>query len=344
MTDTGAPPVSSFLTGAIAGAIDALAAPPEAFAAGVSGGVDSAMLAVHAALFARVRGIAFHIFHVHHGLQGPATQWQAQVHDLAQALGVPCHSLRVRVDPASGKGVEAAARDVRYAAFDEMARLTGVRCVLLAHHREDQAETVLLRLLRGAGPTGLAAMAAVSQRAGLTYVRPWLRVPRVRILAAARDYAAYAGWQPVWDPTNHDDRYTRAAVRERLVPILDARWPGWQNTLLRHARLSAQAREVLDEVARQDLAGLDRADGGASFSLAAWRRLSPARQALVLRCWLRGLGQNMPSEARLDDIARQLRGLHALGHDRAMRVKHGNTYVCCCSGRVFLDRGAREKS
>src|SRR3546814_3114638 len=113
--------------------------------------------------------------------------------------------------------MEAAARDARYAAFRQLADQCGVQAVLLAHHRNDQAETVLLRLLRGAGPTGLAAMAPVMQRQGLTYLRPWLGVDRERILSAARDYTRLTGWEPVHDPTNRDDKYTRAAVRERLV-------------------------------------------------------------------------------------------------------------------------------
>src|SRR3546814_2209002 len=94
---------------------------------------------------------------------------------------------------------------------------------------------------------------------------------------------------------------------ERLVPDLDERWPGWQATLLRHARLSAQARDVLDEVAAQDMSGLDCSADGLSFSLQAWRLLAPARQALVLRYWLARQGLRMPTQARLDDIMRQLR-------------------------------------
>src|SRR3546814_1173227 len=233
--------------------------------------------------------------------------------------------------------MEAAARDARYAAFRQLADQCGVQAVLLAHHRNDQAETVLLRLLRGAGPTGLAAMAPVMQRQGLTYLRPWLGVDRERILSAARDYTRLTGWEPVHDPTNRDDKYTRAAVRERLVPDLDERLPGWQATLLRHARLSAQARDVLDEVAAQVMSGLDCSADGLSFSLQAWRLLAPARQALVLRYWLARQGLRMPTQARLDDIMRQLRGLHALGHDRGMRVKHGAVWVRCKAGRVFLE-------
>lgn len=333
------------LTGPISLALANLPKSVESVAVAVSGGADSAMLAVHAAAVAAtatttaVRGKCpqLHVFHVHHGLQQVSGQWQAHVHDLALALRLPCHSLCVQVGATAKTGIEAAARDARYAAFAQLAAQTGVQAILLAHHRNDQAETVLLRLLRGAGPTGLAAMAPAMQRNGLLFLRPWLNVARARILAAAQGYALETGWAPVDDPTNHDDHYTRAAVRNRLVPELDARWPGWQGTLLRHARLSAQSREVLDEVAAQDLAGLDCADHGSSFSLAAWRLLSPARQALALRYWLAQQGLRMPTQARLDDIMRQLRGLHAMGHDRNMQVKHGAVWVGCRKGRVYID-------
>jgi tRNA(Ile)-lysidine synthase len=313
----------------------------ESVAVGVSGGADSAMLAVHAAsavgALARSRRLNLHVFHIHHGLQPVSSQWQAHVHDLALALRLPCHSRCVQVGETAKTGIEAAARDARYAAFQRLAAQTGVQAIMLAHHRNDQAETVLLRLLRGAGPTGLAAMAPEMTRDRLLFLRPWLDVARECILAAADRYAASTGWAPVNDPTNRDDDYTRAAVRNRLAPELDTRWPGWRGTLVRHARLSAQTRDVLDEVAAHDLSGLDCDADDFSFSLAAWRLLSPARQALVLRYWLARQGLLMPSQARLDDMMRQLRGLHALGHDRHMRVKHGAVWVCCRKGRVCVD-------
>jgi len=319
---------------------DALAGLPESpgrIAVGLSGGADSAMLAVHAALHARRHGIELHCFHVHHGLQAPADRWQAHAHDLAQSLELPCHSLTVSVDLGAGSGIESAARDARYKAFGQLAALAGVEHVLLAHHRNDQAETVLLRLLRGAGPTGLAAMAPVVRRGGLTYLRPWLDIERAAILEQARAFQKISAWEPVQDPTNADDRYTRAAVRERLAPELDRRWPGWQGALARHARQGAEVSEILDDVARQDFEGLDPGADGRDFSLAAWRLLSRPRQALVLRYWLAQLGQRMPTDARLQDLMRQMRGLHALGHDRQMRVRHGQASIRCAKGRVFLD-------
>lgn len=334
--DFGSPP----LLKAIAAAVAALPKAPRRIGIGLSGGTDSAMLAVHAALYARRAGIELHCFHVHHGLQAPADGWQARVHDLAQMLQIPCHSRFVQVDVSGGSGMESAARDMRYAALQELADQAGLSHVLLAHHQNDQAETVLLRLLRGAGPTGLAAMAPVMQRQGLSYIRPWLDVSRALIVQQAEHFASLTGWAPVSDPSNADDQYTRAALRERLAPALTARWPGWQGILARHARQSAEIAEVLHELAEQDFAGLEPSADTCSFSLAAWRELSSSRQALALRYWLARQGLRMPTEARLQDLMRQLRGLHALGHDRHMQVKHGQVWIRCAKGRVFIDTSA----
>lgn len=322
---------------AIGGALDGLPQVPVRFAVAISGGADSAMLAAHAALVAQQRDIELHCFHVHHGLQSHADAWQTHVHDLGQLLHVACHSVCIKVNDAGRDGIESAARDARYAALAGLSEHVGVNTIMLAHHRDDQAETVLLRLLRGAGPTGLSAMAPESLRQGVRYLRPLLDIDRFHILEQAERFSQLTGWRPVHDPTNKDDAYTRAAVRERLAPHLNERWPGWQGVLARHARQSAEAAQVLDEVAGLDFAGLEPDDVARSFSLAAWRRLSTPRQTLVLRYWLAQAGLRMPSDARLHDLMRQMRGLHALGHDRQMRVKHGGHYVCCTRGRVFLE-------
>lgn len=305
-------------------------------AAAVSGGADSAMLALAAAHAASGLGLDLVLFHIHHGLQTQADDWSAHVEALGRLLGVPVRQARVRVPGDTGKGIEAAARQARYEALAGLARQAGAGHILLAHHQDDQAETVLLRLLRGTGLEGMAAMAACTRRDGLCYLRPWLAVPRAAIRQAAAEFADARGWQPVEDPTNTDARYTRAAVRAQLKPVLDARWPGWQAIVARHARHMAEAAEVLAEVAQADLAALDFAQRDASFSLAAWRGLSPARQAHVLRYWLAGQGLPMPSDARLAELARQLRQLHALGHDRNLRMPHAGRVIACVGGRVLL--------
>ncbi|MYN13389.1 tRNA lysidine(34) synthetase TilS [Pusillimonas sp. TS35] len=336
-------PASGPLLRAIASALDGLAqgsAVNASIAVALSGGADSAMLAAHAARVARQRGLALHCLHVHHGLQASADDWQEHAHTLARLLGLSCHTCYVRIEAAASRsdGIESAARDARYAALAGLAHALGIQHVLLAHHLDDQAETVLLRLLRGAGPTGLAAMAPLTVRDGITYARPWLDIRRDLILAQAGAFARHTGWKPVQDPTNVDEHYTRAAVRERLAPALNDRWPGWQGALARHARQSAELRDILDEVAAQDFATLAPSADGTDFSLAAWRLLSAPRQALVLRHWLAGLGLRMPTDARLRDLMRQLRQLHALGHDRQMQVKHGDYLIVCKRGRVGVER------
>lgn len=302
----------------------------------LSGGADSAMLAVHAAAHARRQGLALHCLHIHHGLQSAAGHWRDRARDLAASLGLDWQERQVVVDLAQGDGLESAARTARYGALIGMAQTLALDAVLLAHHRDDQAETVLLRLLRGAGPEGLAAMRPLAQREGVTFLRPWLEMPRARILDAADRYAQAQGWHAVQDPTNLQDDYTRGAVRARLTPQLNQRWPGWQAALARHARQSAELADVLAEVAAQDFAGLAPGADGLSFSLAAWRGLSPARQAMALRYWLAQAGLRMPSDARLQELMRQMRQLHALGHDRSLRLRHDGRLIGCVRGRMLL--------
>lgn len=330
-------PVSPELASALRRALQALPQPPARFAVAVSGGADSAMLALHAAAVARETGAGVVLLHVHHGLQDAADGWRDQVEALADLLGLPLRQARVAVATAGGQGIEAAARDARYAALARLAAEEGVGLILLAHHRNDQAETVLLRLLRGTGLGGMAAMAPLTSRDGLAYLRPWLEQDRETILRAARQFAGATCWHAVQDPTNADPRYTRAALRELLAPVLDARWPGWRAIVARHARHVAQANEILDEVAREDFAALEPGPDGASFSLAAWRRLSPARQVHVLRHWLERNGARMPTEARMNDLLRQLRGLHSLGHDRQLRVEQAGHLIRCHRGRVWVE-------
>lgn len=318
-------------------ALQQITAPFEAqrFAVACSGGVDSAMLALHVAVWAQQQGHTVHLFHVHHGLQQRAEGWLQQVHTLAQYLGVACHTQRVTVNLSAGDGMEAAARDARYEALASLAAFTGVQYIFLGHHQDDQAETVLLRLLRGAGPTGMGAMRAVMQRDGIQYLRPLLGIPRAQLIAVAEHFERDFDWQPVWDPTNIQDDYTRGALRDRLVPHLNQRWVGWQRVLARHAQQSQEAAEILDEVATADLATLDvQADN--SFSLAMWRELSAARQSVVLRHWLAEQGLKMPTQARLQDMLRQLRQLHALGFDRHMQIRHDGVMVCAHRGRVYI--------
>lgn len=295
------------------------------------------MLAAHAAAIVTDSATDVFLFHVHHGLQDAADGWAEHVLALGRLVGLPVYTAHAQVDLSAGTGIEAAARDARYAALAELAHEHDVQHILLAHHQNDQAETVLLRLLRGTGPDGMAAMAQATERGGVTYHRPWLGLGRDHILQAAHAFALQHDWHPVQDPTNADPRYTRAAVRELLSPTLTARWPGWQARLASHARLAAETTSILQGVAKADFATLEASPDNKNFSLVRWRDVPAERQSLVLRYWLGLNGVPMPTEARLSDLLRQLRKLHNFGHDRQMQVGHGKHWIRCHKARVWIE-------
>jgi tRNA(Ile)-lysidine synthase len=286
-----------------------------AVAVALSGGTDSVALALVAAQVCVQRGQALYFFHIHHGLLSEADAWAEHVAVLARALAVPLVVRHVQVDLGQGLGTEASAREARYQALGALALEHQVAALLLAHHQQDQAETVLLRLL------------------------PWLDIERAELVAIAQEFADRTGWQAVQDPSNADPHYKRGAFRTELLPVLESHWPAWRQTLVRHARQAAEVTEILGEVAALDWLTLEPDTSGRSFSLKAWRDLSSARQALVLRYWLEQQQVAMPGERRLADLMRQLRQLHALGHDRELLWQHGSHAVRCLRGRVSLSSG-----
>ena len=314
-------------------------APQAPVAVALSGGADSVALALVAAEHCASTARPLLFFHVHHGLMSQADAWVEHLQNFSQDLNIPLHVRHVQVDLAAGLGVEGAARDARYTALAQLCLEHGVAALLLAHHRQDQAETVLLRLLRGSGVAGLAAMQSEAQREGMRLLRPWLDVDRAELLAVAHAYEQRTGWAAVQDPSNTDPKYARGALRHALTPVLNTYFPAWRQTLVRHARQAGEVNEVLAEVAALDLAALDVNPEDQSFSLLHWRALSPARQALVVRHWLQGQGVAMPGERRLAELLRQLRQLHALGHDRELLWQHGAVVVRCKQGRVVLSSG-----
>jgi tRNA(Ile)-lysidine synthase len=326
----------------VAAIADCLDAQPglERIAVGLSGGPDSAALAICGAKLARQKKIDLHFFHVHHGLHVLADQWLASAADLAQRLGSTLTTQKVTVDLTLGLGVEAAARQARHAALLQMSHTHGVSALLLAHHMQDQAETVLLRLLRGAGVMGLGAMKSVTPQGDVLFLRPWLDIDREDILAFIHAFSASTGWQPVDDPSNRDEALGRGALRERVIPALSGRWPAWHRTLSRHAQQAAEAEQLLSEFGQQLLQTVVATSlpMGKSYAidLLSWRSLSQAQQALVLRTWLAQAGVPMPTQARLGDLMRQLRQLHALGHDRALQWQHGASVIYCVRGRIEL--------
>jgi len=219
-----------------------------------SAGMDSSTLLACAARSARLRECGLRALHVHHGLHADADAWAAHAVAYAAQLDVPCEVLRVRVD-ARGQGIEAAARSARHAAFQQV--LTPDACMLLAHHQEDQAETLLLRVLRGAAVDGLGAMRARRAFGLGTLLRPWLDQPRARLAKVA----ALLNLRWIEDPANADLRHDRCYLRQQVWPLLVHRFPALGARL---ARLAEHAASVSDELEQAAQATLTRLAGPAN--------------------------------------------------------------------------------
>jgi tRNA(Ile)-lysidine synthase len=302
-----------------------------------SGGLDSSVL-LDAAV--RVAGASRCIaLHVHHGLSPNADAWLAHCEATARTLGVAFDARRVEVARDSASGTEAAARDARYRALDAMCSAHGAPSLWLAQHADDQAETVLLQLLRGAGLAGLAAMAPVLTTAGaVARVRPLLGLLRAQL----EQYANLYGLQWVEDESNADTRYARNALRHQVMPALAAHFPGFRDALARTAAHAASAQQLLDELAQIDLHDASRDDGRA-LSLDALVALDDARALNLLRYWMRSLGFPAASAARLADALRQLRDVREEGGDHALGIDHAARRLRSYRGLVFWEEqtGAR---
>lgn len=298
-------------------ALDAFS-PALPLAIALSGGADSTALLTACA--ARWPGQVAAI-HVHHGLQPAADGFASHCEALCASLSVPLAVCRVDARHASGQSPEAAARDARYAAL-AAAVAAGIgplvcRSVALAQHADDQVETVLLALSRGAGLPGLAAMPAHWEQGGIQYHRPLLAVPG----AALRAWLAAHGTGFVEDPTNADTAFTRNRIRLRLLPVLEQSFPAFRETFARTARHAAQAQEVLEELAREDHA---RVADGTGLSIASLRGLTRARQANLLRHWLRTTHRVVPQAAQLDELLDQLEACSTRGHRIHIKIGSGH--------------------
>jgi tRNA(Ile)-lysidine synthase len=293
------------------------------FAVGLSGGADSAALL---AAMSGLRDLPLRALHVDHGLQAAAAEFREACGELCRRLGVPLTVLPVVVPTPAGVSVEAAARTARYAAL--ALSLRAGECLLTAHHREDQAETLLLQTLRGAGLRGLAAMPLCRPLGAGWHLRPVLDVPQHELLALAATGSASAA--AASDPMNDDLRFDRVYLRRRLWPLIEPRWPGAGAALSRTARHVAEAQELLDRTAGAELA---RLRDGTALSLPRLRALEAADRINALRYWLREAGAEPPSTARLNEALRQL--LEA-DEDHLPAVVWGDYALRRYRDRVFL--------
>jgi tRNA(Ile)-lysidine synthase len=264
-----------------------------------SGGRDSVALLHAAARACETLGTRVVALHVHHGLMAEADRWAADLADLCARWNVAFACERLAGAPAAAESVEAWARRERYAALGRMARAAGAGIVLLGHHAHDQAETVLLQALRGAGPAGLAAMPRIVERDGLTWARPWLARTGAEIAA----YVAPLGVEVACDPSNADPRFARSRLRRDVMPAMRGAFPAADAALAAVARRAAEARAVLDEVAEEDLARIGADD---DLPIGAWQALSPARRANALRAWLKQVLRGGATQTLVDRLLREV--------------------------------------
>jgi tRNA(Ile)-lysidine synthase len=265
----------------------------------ISGGADSACLltALKELVPAPCGDLPVRALHVDHGLQSAAGDLRRAGEALCRRLQVPLTVVPVRVERAAGVSLEAAARDARYAGLAR--QFAAGECLLTAHHAEDQAQTLLLQLLRGAGLKGMAAMPRCRAFHGGWHLRPLLEVAQRELL----EYGRHAGVTAVLDPMNLDLRFDRVYLRERLWPLLVARWPGAALTVSRTARHAADAQALLDQAAARAILPLRDGD---SLSVTGLRSLDAAAQRNALRHWIAESAVAPPSTARLSEALRQI--------------------------------------
>lgn len=263
-----------------------------------SGGVDSHVLLHCCAAIPQLKDKLTAVY-VHHGLQAEAEDWAKHCEKTAQDLGVEFVTLRVNAKAALGESPEEAARNARYAALKSLIKVDDV--LLLAQHREDQLETVLLQLFRGSGLRGLSGMPESTAFGGGIMLRPLLNMPK----QAINDYAKLHQLSWVDDPSNQSNDYDRNFLRNAVVPLLKQRWPVIDKTVARSAMHCADAQVLVEEVADELFAAVfNPADKTLSISRLSEHQLHP--QQLIIRHWFRYMGLKMPAQAFVGRILSQV--------------------------------------
>ncbi|TVP89509.1 MAG: tRNA lysidine(34) synthetase TilS [Pseudomonadaceae bacterium] len=296
---------------------------------GLSGGADS-MALLHALTTLRAQLPPLRAIHIHHGLHPDADSWATFCARACAEHNIPLHCERVAFNAQSN--IEQSARDARYAVF---ARLLAVGDVmLLAHHRDDQLETLALRLLRGTGLRGLAGMPLRRPLGRGELFRPLLAFSRSDV----QQWLDAQGVSWIEDPANTDPRFARSWLRHQGLPALTCQWPQAPASLLRVAEHAAEANHLLDELAAADLVSLQQVSGDpwlASFTalaLSGLQQLSPARQRNLLRYWLQQQGCRLPDQRHLLALQEQL----AAAHDRQVCWQLPDARLQIAAGGIWL--------
>ncbi len=260
-----------------------------------SGGLDSHVLFFLSDLLRSELAIKLHAIHINHGLSLNSMTWASHCKQVCKEKNIDFieHTIRLELNP--GESLEEAAREKRYAFFAEC--LGEGDILLTAHHQEDQAETVLLQLLRGAGLKGLAAMPVIKPFARGFHCRPFLTFPRAMLQQIAQDH------QLRWidDESNNNIQFSRNFIRHEILPILKKRWPSATTTMARSAKHCAESQELLEEFTTE-LCSITKGTRDNTLSVAHLQRLSSQKQRFVLRAWIRGLGYPLPNLKKMSVI------------------------------------------
>lgn len=312
---------SAALAAAVSSCLERHVEPGQHVVVGFSGGVDSISLlhALATGPFADGKLAGLSALHVHHAISPNADSWEVFCRQYCDRMNIGFASLRVDVPRGTRDGLEGAARRVRHAAL----ATSDADWIALAHHRNDQAETVLFNLLRGSGVAGAAAMPERSGR----ILRPLLFVGRDEI----EHYARQHGIEWIEDESNADVRHTRNFMRQRIFPELEQRFPAASRNLAAAAARFAETQVLLDDLARLDLGN----ETGFPLRVEDFAALGEARARNLLRYLLGRHGVQIPSEARLREAARQMQ---AAGEDKHPSVKLGEHLLRRRRGRIYLER------
>jgi len=261
-----------------------------------SGGVDSLVLlhACHLLVQENIK-LNLHVIHINHGLSLHAEEWQTQVEKICHAWQIPFYAEKIKINRAPGESLEDQARQARYAVFKSYVQENDL--LLTAHHQDDQAETLFLQLLRGAGVLGLAAMHEIMSFSTARLGRPFLTISRQEIL----NYAIKNNLQWVEDESNQNENFSRNFLRNTIFPQLENRWPQAKIKFSQSANYLQEANELLNELAMSDLEKINESDKK-NLPISYLKTLTPARLNNLLRYWIKQNGFALPSQKVLAAI------------------------------------------
>ena len=289
---------------------------PSNYLIAYSGGLDSHVLLHLLAAVREQRQIPIQAMHIQHGLHAAAEQWARHCLATCQTLDVPCTVKHLHLEPKQGESLEALARDARYAALQSALSDKGM--LLTAHHADDQAETFLLQLLRGAGIAGLAAMPQCREWYQGWHARPVLTFTQAELQAYAKQHQL--NW--IEDPSNQNTDFDRNYLRQQIVPLLQARWPAANKTISRSAAHLADLLPIIQVQAKNALQACLNQQG--NLSIKQLEKFDQATQNLLLRAWIEQAGHPTPRQTHLAQIQRSV--LNA-GDDTSPEVCWSNSIL-----------------